>query len=90
MESLALLVAIIVFPAMFGGPIAMIATFIRPLMRIRFLQITFGVIAFLSLIVGIYLIFLDVSSGGTIIGVLGVLTGVIALIRISRINRKDR
>jgi hypothetical protein len=90
MESLALLVAIIVFPAMFGGPIAMIATFIRPLMRVRFLQIIVAVIAFLSLIVGIYLIFLDVSSGGTSIGVLGVLTGVIALIRISRINRKER
>jgi disulfide bond formation protein DsbB len=87
MESLALLVSLIVFPAMFGGPIALIVTFVRPLIRYRVLQILTSVIAFSSCLVGIYLIALRVSSGGTIIGVIGVSTGLISLLRIRRLSK---
>ena len=36
MESLALLVSIIVFPAMFGGPIALLLSLYRPASMSRF------------------------------------------------------
>jgi ABC-type tungstate transport system substrate-binding protein len=88
MESLALTVSLIVFPAMFGGPLALILTFLPFVQRKRIAQFLVTYLAILSIIVGGYLLLLNVSRGGTLIGITGLVTGVLALMRIRR-SRKD-
>jgi len=81
MESLALTVSLIVFPAMFGGPLALILTFLPFIKRKRIAQFLVSYLAILSIIVGGYLLILNVSRGGTLIGITGLVTGVLALMR---------
>ena len=75
MESLALLVSIIVFPAMFGGPIALLLSLYRPAGMSSFRRIFIIIFAILSSIVGIFLLVENVSRGANIIGALGLSTG---------------
>jgi hypothetical protein len=81
MESLALAVAIIVSPAMYGGPLALTLSLWRKgkISRARLLAIrVLGFFAFLS---GAFLILQSISRGATIIGVIGVSTSALALWR---------
>lgn len=87
MESLALTVSLIVFPAMFGGPLALILTFLPFLKRNRIAQFLLIYLAILSMIVGGYLLIMNVSRGGTLIGITGLVTGVLSLMRIRRIRK---
>ncbi len=75
MESLVLLVSIIVFPAMFGGPIALLLSLYRPAGMSNFRRIFIIIFAILSSIVGIFLLVENVSRGANIIGALGLSTG---------------
>ena len=87
MESLALTVSLIVFPAMFGGPLALILTFLPFIKRNRIAQFLLIYLAILSMIVGGYLLIMNVSRGGTLIGITGLVTGVLSLMRIRRIRK---
>jgi uncharacterized RDD family membrane protein YckC len=87
MESLAFTVTLIVFPAMFGGPLALILTFLPFIKRNRIAQFLLIYLAILSMIVGGYLLILNVSRGGTLIGITGLVTGVLSLLRIRRIRK---
>jgi disulfide bond formation protein DsbB len=84
MESLALAVAIIVSPAMFGGPIALLVTLWNPTNMSRFRKIFVYTLASLSLIVGLFLIFENVSPGARNVGILGIVTGIFAIWRVRK------
>ncbi|MFM8383914.1 MAG: hypothetical protein ACKN96_02875 [Actinomycetota bacterium] len=88
MESLALAVAIIVAPAMFGGPIALLVTLWNPTNMSRFRKNFVYALASLSLIVGCFLIFENVSPGARNVGVLGIATGLIAIWRVRNFSKK--
>lgn len=88
MESLALAVAIIVAPAMFGGPIALLVTLWNPTNMSRFRKIFANTLSSLSLIVGCFLIFENVSPGARNVGVLGIATGLIAIWRVRNFSKK--
>jgi disulfide bond formation protein DsbB len=85
-ESLALLVALIVAPAMFGGPISLLLTLWRPehISKLRRTIILF--LAFSSALIGIYLIVGNISRGALIIGFMGLATGAIASWRVLKLN----
>ena len=87
MESLALAVAIIVAPAMFGGPIALLVTLWNPTNMSRFRTIFVYILASLSVIVGLFLIFENVSPGARNVGVLGIATGSIAIWRVRNFSK---
>lgn len=82
MESLALLVAIIIAPAMFGGPIALALSFWRidQVSRGRSLAIKF--LSAISIAIGLYLLIGNVSRGAIYIGALGCVSGAMALWRL--------
>ena len=84
MESLALLVSIIVFPAMFGGPIALLLSLYRPASVSNFRKIFIILFAILSSIVGIFLLIENVSRGANVIGALGLSTGLGSLWQLRR------
>jgi hypothetical protein len=84
MESLALLVSIIVFPAMFGGPIALLLSLYRPAGMSRFRRIFIILSAILSIIVGVFLLIEDISRGANVIGALGLSTGLGSLWQLRR------
>jgi hypothetical protein len=81
MESLALAVAIIVSPAMYGGPLVLLLSFWRKdrisKFRLMFIR-ALGGLAFLS---GGFLVIENISRGSTIIGLIGVSTSAIAIWR---------
>jgi disulfide bond formation protein DsbB len=83
-ESLALTVAIIVAPAMFGGPVALLVTLWNPTKMSRFRKIFVYAFASLSLIVGLFLIFENVSPGARNVGILGIVTGMFAIWRVRK------
>jgi len=84
MESLALLVSIIVFPAMFGGPIALLLSLYRPAHMSRIRSRIIILFAILSSIVGIFLLIENVSRGANVIGALGFSTGLGSLWQLKR------
>ena len=91
MESLALMVAVIVAPAMFGGPIALALSLwrlerISPLRRIVIL-----VLSIASALIGIYLCIGGISRGAIFIGLMGIGSGAAALWRIFKLapNRNN-
>ena len=88
MESLALAVAIIVAPAMFGGPIAILVTLWNPTNMSRFRKIFVYTLSSLSLIVGCFLIFENVSPGARNVGVIGIATGLIAIWRVRNFSKR--
>ena len=81
MESLALLASIIVLPAMFGGPLALLLTFWRKRDIGKSRKLLVRIMAILGLATGIFLLIGDISRGATIIGVIGVSTSALALWR---------
>ena len=84
MESLALAVAIIVAPAMFGGPIARLVTLWNPTNMSRFRTIFVYILASLSVIVGLFLTFENVSPGARNVAILGLMTGMFAIWRVRK------
>ena len=88
MESLALLVSIIVFPAMFGGPIALLLSLYRPAGMSNFRRIFIILFATLSSIVGIFLLIENVSRGANLIGALGLSTGLGSLWQLKRYRKQ--
>ena len=88
MESLALLVSIILFPAMFGGPIALLLSLFRPAGMSRFRRIFIILVAILSSIVGIFLLIENISRGANVIGALGLSTGLGSLWQLKRYRKQ--
>ena len=88
MESLALLVSIIVFPAMFGGPIALLLSLYRPASMSHFRRMFIILFAILSSIVGIFLLIENVSRGANVIGALGLSTGLGSLWQLKRYRKQ--
>jgi disulfide bond formation protein DsbB len=88
MESLALMVALIVAPAMFGGPIGLLLTLWRPTKMSRVRRISIYALTTASIAIGLYLIFGRISNGAVMIGFFGVATGVLALWRTRNVKRK--
>ena len=82
MESLALLVTILISPAMFGGPLALLLTLWRreKVSSIRRILIYF--LSTLSLFSGALLVYQNVSKGGLIVGLIGISSAVFALFRV--------
>ena len=85
MESLALTVAIIVTPAMFGGPIALFLSLwnARGISKLR--KILIYTLSGLSTLVGLFLILKNVSSGARNVGILGIASGFLAIWRLRRL-----
>ncbi len=82
MESLALLVTILVSPAMFGGPLAFFLTLWRREQISNFRRAATYLLASLSLLSGGMLIFQNVSRGALLIGINGLVFGVLAILRL--------
>ena len=89
MESLALAVAMIVSPAMFGGPIALLVTLWNPTNMSRFRKIFVYTLASFSLIVGLFLIFENVSPGARNVGILGTATGLFSIWRVRKLASRN-
>ena len=81
MESLALAVAIIVSPAMYGGPLALLLTIWRRNKISKFRLYSIRILSILALLSGSFLVIENVSRGGLLIGLLGVSTSILALWR---------
>ena len=82
MESLALLVTILVSPAMFGGPLAFLLTLWRHERISNFRRAAIYLLASLSLLSGGMLIFQNVSRGALLIGVNGFVFGFLPIFRV--------
>ncbi|MEY3710999.1 MAG: hypothetical protein RLZZ99_820 [Actinomycetota bacterium] len=89
MESLALLVAIIVTPAMFGGPVAFALTLFSKSKISKLRRNSIYILGSLSTLVGTYLLISLVSRGTTLIGVLGIVSGVLAIRRTRKFTRNN-
>ena len=81
MESLALLAAIIVSPAMFGGPLALLLSMWRKERTSKARLFSIRILSVLALISGAFLVIGNVSRGALLIGLLGVSTSLLALWR---------
>lgn len=88
MESLALAVAILVSPALYGGPIALLLSFFRPKAMSSFRRWFIIVLAIASTCVGIFLIVENISRGSTLIGALGLSTGLGSLWQLKRYRKQ--
>lgn len=86
MESLALMVALIVAPAMFGGPIGLLLTLWRPTKMSRLRRIAIYALTSASIAIGLYLIFGRISNGAVMIGSSGVATGALAIWRTRKVQ----
>lgn len=84
MESLALLVTIIVAPALFGGPLAFILTLWRPSEISPLRRRLIYILGIASVFIGGYLVIANISRGGSIIGFTVIITGVAAIARARR------
>ena len=87
MESLVLAVTIIVAPAMFGGPLSLLISFWKPTNMSRFRRVFIYSLSLLSTLVGLFLIFENISSGARNVGILGIATGVSAIWRVRKYSR---
>ena len=86
MESLALLVAIIVSPAMYGGPLALMLSFWKSHAIGRKRRVFIYVIATLAIISGSFLVLQNISRGATIIGLIGLITAFSSIVRLRKLN----
>ncbi len=89
MESLALLVTILISPAMFGGPLALLLALWRIDQISSARRILIYFLSFLSLISGALILYQNVSRGGLVVGLIGIISAVIALVRV-RSNASHR
>jgi hypothetical protein len=81
-ESLALLVTILISPAMFGGPLALLLTLWRRERISSLRRILIYFLSALSLFSGALLVYQNVSKGGLIVGLIGISSAVFALFRV--------
>lgn len=81
MESLALAVAIIVSPAMYGGPLALLLTMWRRDKISKSRLYTIRILSVLALLSGSFLVIENVSRGALLVGLLGISTSLLALWR---------
>lgn len=81
MESLALAVAIIVSPAMYGGPLALLLTIWRRNKISKFRLYSIRILSVLALLSGSFLVIENVSRGALLVGLLGISTSLLALWR---------
>lgn len=84
MESLALTAAIIVSPAMFGGPIALLVTLWKPASMSKFRRVFVYIFGSLSAAIGIFLIVENISPGARNVGIIGITTGLFAIWRVRK------
>jgi hypothetical protein len=82
MESLALLVTILISPAMFGGPLSLLLTLWRREKISSLRRILIYFLSALSLFSGAFLVYQNVSKGGLIVGLIGISSAVFALFRV--------
>lgn len=88
MESLALLASLIVLASFLGGPISLVLTLYK-LEKSSILRIVIAVIfAAVAIIVGLYLVSLDIGAGAKYMGTFGMICGSVSIYRISRIRKK--
>ena len=87
MESLALAVAIIVSPAMFGGPIALLVTLWKPANMSKFRRVFVYLFGSLSAAIGIFLVTENVSSGARNVGIVGITTGLFSIWRVRKYSK---
>jgi hypothetical protein len=85
-ESLVIAATIIVSPAMYGGPLALVLSFwksqrigLKRRLLIYFLSTT-------AIISGTFLVIQNISRGATIIGISGLVTAICAIERIRRLK----
>lgn len=88
MESLALMVAIIVSPAMYGGPLALVLTFWRSASISKSRRIVITVLSIFASASGALLLIQAVSRGATIIGFIGLITSGFAMWRLRKLGGK--
>ena len=86
MESLVIAATIIVSPAMYGGPLALVLSLwksqrigLKRRLLIYFLSTT-------AIISGTFLVIQNISRGATIIGISGLVTAICAIERIRRLK----
>jgi hypothetical protein len=86
-ESLALAAAIIVSPAMFGGPLSLLISFWNPTNMSKFRRFFIYSLSSISTLVGLFLIFENISPGARNVGILGIATGLTAIWRVRKYSR---
>ena len=84
MESLVIAVIIITSPAMYGGPLALALTFWRSHGMGPMGRFAVYLLSFLALLSGVFLIIQNISRGATIIGLIGLVTAISAVVRVRR------
>jgi ABC-type transport system involved in cytochrome c biogenesis permease subunit len=84
MESLALAAAIIVSPAMFGGPLALLISLWKPRSISKFRRFFIYLLSAFSTLIGLFLIVENISTGARNVGILGITTGVTAIWRVRK------
>ncbi len=88
MESLALLVTILISPAMFGGPLALLLALWKSDRISHARKVLVYFLSSLSLLSGALLIYQNVSRGALIVGLIGISSGVLALHRVRNKSEK--
>ena len=89
MESLAILAVFLISLTVLGGPISLLLTFIpQRLLPLAVIKIWAFVIASAAILVGIFLVINVNSIGAMILGLIGVVTGVIAIYRVIKVIQK--
>jgi hypothetical protein len=87
MESLALMVAIILSPAMYGGPLALLLTFVKSGSISKPRRVVITVLSIFASASGSLLLIQGVSRGATLIGLLGLGTAGVAIWRLRKLVR---
>lgn len=79
-----MLATLIVAPAMVGGPLALILSMYKIESASSLRRTIIYLLSTLSSLSGIYLVAGNISNGATIIGVLGILTSILATWRVGK------
>jgi hypothetical protein len=89
MNSLALLVVFILSLTVIGGPISLLLTLIpQRLLPLAVIKITAFFLALIAILVGVMIMINVDSIGAIILGLIGTITGVIAIYRVVKIIPK--
>lgn len=82
MESLAFVAAVLIATTFFGGPISIIIARLTKNMR-KFLSVSFTLVfALPAFSIGLYLATLNIGIGGRLMGLFGVITSSIGIIKV--------
>jgi hypothetical protein len=85
-ESLVIAVAIIVSPAMYGGPLALVLSFWKSHRIGHKRRILIYFLSTTAIISGTFLVIQNISRGATIIGLAGLITAISAIVRIRKLK----